>query len=64
MGKKQLVFSDSHSVTTAVQDGTDGVADTDYDETPPNGSIVIGNDGADDCIYVRVGGAWKKVALA
>lgn len=39
-------------------------ADADFDETPADGTIAVGNDGTNDCVYVRIGGVWKKVAVA
>ena len=60
----QKVYEHPHAIQT-VDASADGVpTDADFDGTPPDGTIVIGNDATNDCIYVRVGGVWKKAALA
>lgn len=38
--------------------------DGDFATVPADGTVVIGNDATNDCIYVRVGGVWKKATLA
>lgn len=49
-------------VTIPVFPGTP--TDADFDETPADGTLAIGNDGTNDGVYVRVGGAWKHVDVA
>lgn len=53
----------NHSPVLPVVSGTP--TDDDFVGTPPNGTVVIGDDGAGtNEIYVRVGDAWEAASLA
>lgn len=55
----------NHSPVLPVVEGTP--TDADFVGTPPDGTIVIGDDGGDPAtfgVYVRVNGAWEVAALA
>jgi hypothetical protein len=59
------VYENPHAAQT-VDDSSAAAAptDADFEHTPPNGTIIVGNDGTSDCIFARVNGLWKKATLA
>lgn len=55
--------SDSLSKTIPVLAQADGApVDGDFDQTPPNGTIVAAHNGTRYCLYVRVGGSWTNMS--